>query len=94
MDASETRETQMSDQSEIERLRARVAALESELVEVQARANEQVATWQERAYWLDRWHVDLNALMARPAAGQVRSLARAVRTPLRLARTLKRRLLG
>jgi hypothetical protein len=32
--------------------------------------------------------------MARPAADRVRALARTVRTPLRLARTLKRRLLG
>ena len=29
--------------------------------------NAVVAEWQERAYWLDRWHLDLNALMRRPA---------------------------
>ncbi|HEY5262591.1 MAG TPA: hypothetical protein VIJ33_10780, partial [Solirubrobacteraceae bacterium] len=53
-------------QRENERLRARVAALESELLEVQSRANAAVAQWQERAYWLDRLHVDLNRLMERP----------------------------
>jgi hypothetical protein len=94
MDASETRETQMSDQSEIERLRARVAALESELVEVQARANEQVATWQERAYWLDRWHVDLNALMRKPGASQFRAVLRAARSVVWGLQRLKRRLSG
>jgi hypothetical protein len=94
MDASETREGQMSDQSEIERLRARVAALESELVEVQARANEQVAAWQERAYWLDRWHVDLNAVMRKPGASEFRALLRAARSVVWGLKRLKRRLSG
>ena len=49
---------------EIERLRARVAELERERAEQAARANAAVAAAQERAYWLDRWHLDLNALMA------------------------------
>ncbi len=54
-------------------------ALEAELVEVQARANAAVAQWQERAYWLDRWHLDLNALMRRPGAAEFRAALRAVR---------------
>ena len=41
------------------------------------RTNATVARAQERAYWLDRWHVDLNALMARPARAQFRALLRA-----------------
>jgi hypothetical protein len=82
------------ERAELEVLRARVQALETERSELLRSTAATVAAAQRRAYWLDRWHVDLNALMARPAAGQVRSLARAVRTPLRLARTLKRRLLG
>jgi hypothetical protein len=79
-------------QAENERLRARVAALESELVEVQARANAAVAHWQERAYWLDRWHVDLNALMKRPGAAELRSLLRAVRSVGRAYKRLRRNL--
>jgi hypothetical protein len=66
-------------QAENERLRARVAALEAELVEVQARANAAVAEWQDRAYWLDRLHVDLNALMQRPGANEARIALKAVR---------------
>ena len=73
-------------QQEVERLRTRLAALEDELVQVQAQANDAVAQAQDRAYWLDRWHLDLNALMERPVAGRVRALLRAVRTPLRMMR--------
>jgi len=73
-------------QQEVQRLRARLAALELELVEVQAQANRAVAEWQERAYWLDRWHLDLNALMRRPGTARVRALLRAVRAPVRLVR--------
>jgi hypothetical protein len=81
-------------QREVEFLRSRVAALEAELVEVQARANEQVAVWQERAYWLDRWHVDLNALMRRRGASEFRAALRAVRSIVWGLRRLKRRLSG
>jgi len=79
--------------AELARLRARIAALEDELVEVQARANAAVAAAQERAYWLERWHLDLNALMRRPGAGQLRALVRAIRATMRLTRKLRRRLL-
>lgn len=81
-------------QREVDFLRSRVAALETELVEVQARANEQVATWQERAYWLDRWHVDLNALMRKRGASEFRAALRAVRSIMRGLQRLKRRLGG
>jgi hypothetical protein len=79
-------------QAENERLRVRVAALETELVDVQARTNAAVAQWQERAYWLDRWHVDLNSLMQRPGASEFRALLRAVRSVGRAYRRLKRSL--
>lgn len=79
-------------EAENERLRARAAALEAELVEVQARANAAVAQWQERAYWLDRWHVDLNALMKRPGAAEFRALLRAMRSVGRAYKRLKRSL--
>ena len=67
-------------------------ALESELVEVQARTNAAVAEWQERAYWLDRWHLDLNALMRRPGAAELRAAVRAVRSVVRAFRRVKRSL--
>jgi len=75
-------------QAENERLRTRVASLEAELVETQARTNAIVAQTQERVYWLDRWHLDLNALMRRPGAAELRGM-RAVTRKLRQA---KRRL--
>jgi hypothetical protein len=79
---------------ELERLRARVADLERELVEVQERANAAVAAAEERAYWLDRWHLDLNALMRRPAAERLRLAVHSLRGFVRRARRAKRRLLG
>ena len=81
-------------QSEIERLRAQVAELERQLAEQSARTNALVAAAQERGYWLDRWHLDLNALMATRKGAQFRALMRAVREPVRRVRLLKRRLLG
>ena len=79
-------------EQENERLRKRIAALEAELVDTQAKANAAVAEWQERAYWLDRWHLDLNALMRRPGATQVRNLLKALRVVYRLIVKAKRRL--
>jgi hypothetical protein len=79
-------------QQENESLRARVAALETELVETQARANLVVSQAQERVYWLDRWHLDLNALMRRPGAAELRGALRAARSLSRAVRRAKRRL--
>jgi hypothetical protein len=81
-------------QGEIERLRARLAALESELVEIQSAANDAVGHWQERAYWLERWHLDLNRAMRRPGALQLLGALRAVRWVWWRSKRLKRRLLG
>jgi cell division septum initiation protein DivIVA len=78
-------------QREIEALRARVEELERELAEQAARANAAIAAAQERAYWLDRWHLDLNALMEKPGASQIRGLLRAVRAVWRpIAKLLRR----
>jgi hypothetical protein len=77
---------------ENERLRKQVDALESELVEVQARANAAVAEWQDRAYWLDRLHIDLNALMRRPGANQLRLALKGVRAVYWQLKLIKRRL--
>src|SRR5262249_31398251 len=75
---------QGTEQADVEaenaRLRERVRELEAELVDVQERANAAVAHWQERAYWLDRWHIDLNALMRRRGASEFRALVRAARS--------------
>ena len=85
----------MSEQEqEIERLRGQVAELERQLGEQSARANAAIAAAQERAYWLDRWHLDLNALMATRRGAQFRALMRAARAPIRRVRIAKRRLLG
>jgi hypothetical protein len=93
MNAAATSDEQQL-QRENERLRARVEALEAELVEVQSRTNAAVAKWQEQAYWLDRWHLDLNALMRRPGAVELLGALRAVRSVWWRAKVLKRRLLG
>jgi hypothetical protein len=84
--------TEQSLREQVETLRARVIALESELVETQARANAVVSQAQERVYWLDRWHLDLNALMRRPGAAELRGAIRAVRGVTRMIRRAKRRL--
>jgi hypothetical protein len=72
-------------------LRARIAALEEELVTVTARANAAVAAAEDRAYWLDRWHLDLNALMRRRGAAEFRALLRAVRAFVRFFKRLTSR---
>lgn len=80
--------------AENEALRARVAELTAELSAQAERTNALVARAQEQTYWLERWHLDLNALMRRPGAAQLRSLLRLARWPVRQARRIKRRLLG
>jgi hypothetical protein len=77
---------------EIQRLRERVSALESELADVQAWANRTVADAQERTYWLDRWQVDLNAVMRRRGVQRAQTIARGARGVVRAARRAKRRL--
>jgi hypothetical protein len=91
MSAAE-RSSEQQLQAELERLRARVGSLEAELVETQARTNIVVAQTQERVYWLDRWHLDLNALMRRPGAAELRGALRAGRSVSRALRRVKRRL--
>jgi hypothetical protein len=85
---------QSSVEAENERLRSRVETLEEELVEVQSRTNAAIAKWQEQAYWLDRWHLDLNAVMRRPGATELLGAVRSVRGVWWRVKLLKRRLLG
>jgi hypothetical protein len=80
--------------AELEALRALVARLEDELAAQAADANAAVAAAQQRAYWLDRWHVDLNALMERRGASQLRGLLRTARVVVRQIRAVQRRLTG
>ena len=80
------------ERAELEALRARVVELERERAAQVAAANAAVAAAQERTYWLDRWHLDLNALMARPGAAELRALIRVARGAIRTVRRAKRRL--
>ena len=81
-------------QQEAEVLRARIEALEREHAEQIARAHDAVAAAQDRTYWLDRWNLDLNALMRRPGAAELRAAVRAVRSVIRLAKTVVRKAAG
>jgi SAM-dependent methyltransferase len=87
-------DTETARDAELESLRARIAALEEEVIERTARANAAVAAAEDRAYWLDRWRVDLNALMRRPGAGRIRALLRGLRLVYRKARELREELPG
>jgi hypothetical protein len=94
IDTTGSERGQLTAEAENERLRARVAALEAELVEVQSRTNAAIAKWQEQAYWLDRWHLDLNSLMRRPGAVELLGALRATRGVWWRLKQLKRRLRG
>jgi hypothetical protein len=74
---------------ELEALRRRVADLERELADRTARANAAIAAAQDRSYWLDRWGIDLNALMRRRGAPQLRALLRALRAVYRAVHDLR-----
>ena len=91
-------ETQTGPSADLERenalLREQVSQLERQLAEQAARTNEIIARAQERVYWLDRWHVDLDRLVAIPGVSAMRALVRAVRAPLRLARKVSRSISG
>jgi SAM-dependent methyltransferase len=69
--------------SEVEALRARLEALERELAERTAKSNAALAAAQDRSYWLERWGIDLNALMRKPAASRLRASIRALRAVYR-----------
>jgi hypothetical protein len=85
-------ELTVDERAELEALRTRVADLERERAAQIAAANAAVAAAQERAYWLDRWHLDLNALMARRGAAELRGAIRIARSAFRAVRRAKRRL--
>lgn len=84
-------ETATESQQELEALRRRVEALERERFEQAARTNALIARAEERLYWLDRWGLDLNALMRRRGAAELRAAIRAARAVSRTAKRAKRR---
>lgn len=81
-------------EAEIAALRARVAELEEQLARKDAETARLVATSQEKLYWLERWYIDLDRVMAKPGAIQALDALRAARGLTWKARKLKRRLLG
>jgi hypothetical protein len=72
-------------QDELRRLRERLDEAERELTTRAAEANAAIAAAQDRSYWLDRWRLDLNALM-RTRPGQ------ALNAGLELLRSVYKRL--
>lgn len=78
--------------TEIAALRARVAELETQLAEQARATNALVARSQEKLYWLERWHVDLDRVMARPGAEQALEGVKKLRGIVRAVRRTKRRL--
>lgn len=81
----------VGEEQELDALRRRVEALEAERLEQARRANAAIAAAQERVYWLDRWHLDLNALMRRRGMAQVREALRGLRWLVRRLRALRER---
>lgn len=73
-------------------LRVRIAGLEAERAELLRRTNAAIAAAEEKTYWLDRWNLDLNALMRMRGAATFRSLMRASRRVSGRLRELRRRL--
>jgi ABC-type transporter Mla subunit MlaD len=84
----------MSSEEEVRDLRARLEQLERERADEIARANAAVAAAQDKSYWLDRWHVDLNQLMRRPGASEARAALRALRSVYRFLYDLRSRSRG
>jgi hypothetical protein len=77
-------------EAEVRALRERLDALEREHAEEVARLHAALARAQERAYWLDRWHLDLNHAMTTPWGRAARAVVRWVRAPIRIARLVGR----
>jgi SAM-dependent methyltransferase len=68
---------------ELDTLRERIDVLEREQHERTARANAALAAAQDKSYWLDRWRIDLNALMRRRGASELRAGVRGLRAVYR-----------
>ena len=81
-------------EAEVVALRARVAELERQLDEQARTTNALVARSQEKLYWLERWHVDLDRVMAKPGALRALETLRALRLRIWKLRRFKRKILG
>lgn len=81
-------------EAELQALRARVAELEAQLAEQARTTAHLVAEAQDKLYWLERWHVDLDRLMARPGAIPALNALRRARQAAWAIRRLTRRLRG
>lgn len=79
---------------ELAGLRTRIRELESELAEQSSRSAAIVARSQEKLYWLERWHVDLDTLMAKKGAVPALEALKTVRSGARSAKRFQRRLRG
>lgn len=86
--------TTVTDSAEVLALRARVAELEAQLAEQSRATNALVARSQEKLYWLERWNVDLDRVMARPGAVQALDSLKVVRSVVRWVRITSRRVRG
>ena len=81
-----------TERAELEYLRARVQTLEEERLEQARLANEAIVNVQNRLYWLDRFQIDLNSVMASSWVMAIRGLAKRYREPIRAARAFARKL--
>ena len=79
---------------EVAALRARVAELEQQLAEKDRATAQLVAQSQEKLYWLERWHIDLDRVMAKPGALRALETLRALRLQIWKLRRFKRKILG
>lgn len=86
--------TTTTETTEVAALRARVAELEAQLAEQSRATNALVARSQEKLYWLERWNVDLDRVMAKPGAIQALDSLKAVRSVIRWFRVTARRVRG
>jgi SAM-dependent methyltransferase len=69
----------------------RVDELERASAERIAQVHRALAAAQDRYYWLDRWGIDLNALMRKRGAAEARAAFRGVRAVFRIAKEMQRR---
>lgn len=81
-------------EAELAALRDRVADLEAQLARKDAETAKVVATAQEKLYWLERWHVDLDRLMAKPGMIPALNAVRSARQVVWRIKKLRRRLSG
>lgn len=80
-------------EEELAALRARVAELEDELAQQAQTTAAALAQAQEKLYWLERWHIDLDRVMRKPGAVQALDALRGARRIAWALRRFKRRLL-